>query len=127
MTLLIANVNVASGELGNSTCCPSKFHNDDLYILKDDASGEAASMGCKDNCVYEKHGEEGSRFCFKEDGKFVAYCAAELSFKSTFCGNDLVDYLNGHAHHTYKIRCCNDSSGDQFCTGNDCHDIHNSC
>jgi len=53
-------------------CCTAKTVGGESYKLVD-AEEDTESFGCKDSCVYEKIGSQGSRFCFKE-GDFEAMC-----------------------------------------------------
>ena len=45
-------------------CCKEKIVGGIAYTLVDET--DTIMYGCKSNCVFEKKGSPGSRFCFKE-------------------------------------------------------------
>jgi len=61
-------------------CCQTKLHGGATYQLRD---VDTTLPECHDNCVYEKKGEPGSRFCFKSGGISSSTCGIGDSFETS--------------------------------------------
>merc|ERR1712098_987902 len=65
-------------------CCERKVHNGDAYVLIE--NGDTSGFPCKDGCIYEKVGDDGQRFCFKDEGSVSSSChPSDVCVFCTFC------------------------------------------
>merc|ERR1719348_1555528 len=64
---------------GDQECCVFKTVGPHSYeLLENEIIAE--NLGCFDQCVYQRVGVPGSRFCFKKGGRWPVSCVDSLGF-----------------------------------------------
>jgi len=93
-------------------CCKEKSVGGVEYTLVDET--DTAKYGCKSNCVFEKMGSPGSRFCFKE-GDLEVVCGDDnvaegadvLALVKSYIDSDTCNQVT---YATYNTSVCRDNA-----------------
>merc|ERR1719250_165655 len=86
---LFCFLGISSQNLADDACCEAKTVGGVSYTLIE-AEGDTGSFGCKDTCVYEEIGSQGSRFCFKLGGPD----ALEATCTDIYTGDEFPEGIN---------------------------------
>jgi len=100
-------------------CCPRKTVGKFSYSLlgHDEVT---ASFGCKNDCVYERDDQQGSRYCFQDGGILIPACEGPPLRCYQYTDEEFQEFLNDGETLTHAT--CDDQQIDT-CTGSECGNL----